>query len=83
MTTADIDGFSLQSFQTYGTALQKQCKMIRYHLQSDGSPAVFGNVNVDYNLADESAQLNFSTSIYGCVGHRFMGFCYLGFRTCA
>ena len=63
--TSDIAGFSLQSFQSYGTALQKQCKMIRYHLQTNGSPAVFGNVNVDYNLADESAQLNFSTSIYG------------------
>ena len=63
--TSDIAGFGLQSFQSYGTALQKQCKMIRYHLQSNGSPAVFGNVNVDYNLADESAQLNFSTNIYG------------------
>jgi len=63
--TFNIEGFGLQSFQSYGTALQKQCKMIRYHLQTDGSPAVFGNVNVDYNLADESAQLNFSTSVYG------------------
>lgn len=63
--TSDIAGFGLQSFQTYGTALQKQCKMIRYHLQSNGSPAVFGNVNVDYNLADESAQLNFSSISYG------------------
>ena len=63
--TSNIDGFSLQSFQSYGTALQKQCKMIRYHLQTNGTPSVFGNVNVDYNLADESAQLNFSTSVYG------------------
>jgi hypothetical protein len=39
--------------------------MIRYHLQSNGTPSVFGNVNVDYNLADESAQLNFSPSSYG------------------
>ena len=62
---SNIEGFGLQSFQSYGTALQKQCKMIRYHLQSNGSPSVFGNVNVDYNLADESAQLNFSTSVYG------------------
>jgi len=62
---SNINGFGLQSFQSYGTALQKQCKMIRYHLQSNGTPSVFGNVNVDYNLADESAQLNFSTSIYG------------------
>ncbi len=66
--TSDIEGFGLQSFQSYGTALQKQCKMIRYHLQSNGTPAVFGNVNVDYNLADESAQLNFSTSVYGIWG---------------
>jgi hypothetical protein len=63
--TSNIEGFGLQSFQSYGTALQKQCKMIRYHLQTDGSPSVFGNVNVDYNLADESALLNFSTSVYG------------------
>jgi len=47
--TSDIAGFGLQSFQSYGTALQKQCKMIRYHLQTNGSPAVFGDVNVDYN----------------------------------
>ena len=63
--TSDIAGFGLQSFQSYGTALQKQCKMIRYHLQTNGTPSIFGNVNVDYNLADESAQLNFSTSVYG------------------
>jgi hypothetical protein len=63
--TSNIEGFGLQSFQSYGTALQKQCKMIRYHLQTNGTPAVFGNVNVDYNLADESAQLNFSLSVYG------------------
>lgn len=62
---SNIDGFSLQSFQSYGTALQKQCKMIRYHLQTNGTPSVFGNVNVDYNLADESAQLNFSGISYG------------------
>jgi len=63
--TSNIEGFSLQSFQSYGTALQKQCKMIRYHLQTDGTPSIFGNVNVDYNLADEAAQLNFSVSNYG------------------
>jgi hypothetical protein len=63
--TSNINGFSLQSFQSYGTALQKQCKMIRYHLQTNGTPSIFGNVNVDYNLADESAQLNFSGISYG------------------
>ena len=57
--TSNIQGFSLQSFQNYGTATQKQCKMIRYHLFTDGNPSIFGNVNVDYNLIDQSAQLSF------------------------
>ena len=63
--TSNINGFALQSFQNYGSATQKQCKMIRYHLLSNGTPSIFGNVNVDYNLADQSAQLSFSTSPYG------------------
>jgi hypothetical protein len=63
--TSDIAGFGLQSFQSYGTALQKQCKMLRYHFLTNGVPSVFGNVNVDYNLADESAQLSFSATSYG------------------
>ncbi len=62
--TSDIAGFGLQSFQSYGTATQKQCKMIRYHFLTNGTPSVFGNVNVDYNLADQSAQLSFSASAY-------------------
>jgi hypothetical protein len=63
--TSNINGFALQSFQNYGSATQKQCKMIRYHLLSNGTPAIFGNVNVDYNLADQNAQLTFSPSQYG------------------
>ena len=63
--TSNINGFALQSFQNYGSATQKQCKMIRYHLLSNGTPAIFGNVNVDYNLSDQSAQLNFSATQYG------------------
>ena len=34
--------------------------MIRYHLFTNGFPAVYGNVNVDYDLADSSAGLNFT-----------------------
>jgi hypothetical protein len=34
--------------------------MIRYHLFTNGFPTVYGNVNVDYNLADSSASLNFT-----------------------
>jgi hypothetical protein len=54
----DITSFALQSFQTYGQANQKQCQMIRYHLFIDGLLSVYGNVNVDYSLADTSAALN-------------------------
>jgi len=63
--TSNINGFALQSFQNYGSATQKQCKMIRYHLLSNGTPSIFGNVNVDYNLDDQSAQLSFSVPQYG------------------
>jgi hypothetical protein len=57
---ANINGFALQSFQTYGSATQKQCKMIRYHLLTNGVPSIYGNVNVDYDLSDTSAQLSFT-----------------------
>jgi hypothetical protein len=63
-----INGFGLQSFQSYGSAVQKQCRMIRYHLQSNATPAVFGNVNVDYNLADQSVQLDFASNQFGVWG---------------
>lgn len=62
---SNVNGFALQSFQNYGSATQKQCKMIRYHLLSNGTPSIFGNVNVDYNLENQSAQLSFSASQYG------------------
>jgi hypothetical protein len=61
---SNIDGFAIQSFQNYGSATQKQCKMIRYHLLSNGSPAISGNVNVDYDLANENASLSFSPLAY-------------------
>jgi len=57
---SDIASFALQSFQTYGRANQKQCQMIRYHLFTNGFPTVYGNVNVDYNLADTGQSLNFA-----------------------
>lgn len=53
----NITAFGLQSFQSYGTAAQKQCKMIRYHFLTTGTPSTYGNVNVDYDLADNTAQL--------------------------
>ena len=61
---SNVNGFSIQSFQNYGSATQKQCKMIRYHLLSNGSPAISGNVNVDYDLANENGSLSFSPLAY-------------------
>lgn len=55
---ASIPGLALQAFKAYGGATQKQCKMIRYHFLSDGTPISYGNVNVDYDIADHSAQLS-------------------------
>jgi hypothetical protein len=60
----DIQSFGLQSFQTYGKANQKQCEMIRYHLFTNGTPQVYGNVNVDYNTLDESVSLDFTVDTY-------------------
>lgn len=76
--TSNINGFALQSFQNYGSATQKQCKMIRYHLLSNGTPAVFGNVNVDYNLDNNSAQLSFSASQYSTWGSGLWDISYWG-----
>jgi len=60
-----IQSFAIQSFQTYGVPSQKQCQMIRFHLFTNGSPALYGNVNVDYNLSDLSVQLGTTAQEYG------------------
>ena len=64
----NINAYAMQSFQTYGSATQKQCKMIRYHMLSDGSPDVYGNVNVDYNIADTTASLSSTITQYSLWG---------------
>ncbi len=62
---ASIPGLAIQSFQTYGTATEKQCKMIRYHFLTDGVPMLFGDVNADYDLSDHSAALTATAPNYG------------------
>ncbi len=63
--SAAVPGTALQAFKAYGGARQKQCKMIRYHLTSDGSPSIYGNINVDYDVQDTSAQLDAAPVSYG------------------
>jgi hypothetical protein len=75
---SNINGFALQSFQTYGTATQKQCKMIRYHLLTNGTPSIYGNVNVDYDLADSSAELSFTATQSGTWDNSNWGATYWG-----
>jgi len=75
---SNIDGFAIQSFQNYGSATQKQCKMIRYHLLSNGAPAISGNVNVDYDLANENASLSFSPLAYSTWGNGSWDLAYWG-----
>lgn len=47
--STQINATAVQSFQPYGGARQKQCKMIRFHFLADGTPSVYGDVNVDYD----------------------------------
>ncbi len=60
----NINGLALQSFQDFGVIAEKHAKLIRYHLRSDGSPTIYGNVNVDYDTQDVSAQLSAVASDY-------------------
>lgn len=58
--TANIQTFGLQSFQSYRSAIEKRCSMLRPHFLTNGNPTVYGNVNVDYDLSDTSAQLSYT-----------------------
>lgn len=56
--TSNIEAFALQAFASYGGAVQKQVKMVRFHLLSTNSANPAGNVNVDYDLSDSTAPLS-------------------------
>ncbi len=66
--STNITAKALEAFSTPGGARQKQCKMIRYHLATDGNIAVYGNVNVDYDTADVSAELSAIHTPYASWG---------------
>lgn len=59
-----IQSLVIQAFRAYGGASQKQCKMVRFHFASNGFPAVYGNVNVDFDLQDHAAQLSTSPTSF-------------------
>lgn len=63
---ANISAVALQSFQTYGGAVQKLVKLVRFHFLTDApSVTAFGNVNVDYDVIDSSTPLTTSPVSYG------------------
>jgi hypothetical protein len=54
----DITGTTLQAFNYFrNRSQQKQFTMIRPVFQTNGSPDVFGGMNVDYDTSDTSATL--------------------------
>lgn len=69
--STNINAFGIQAFNYLGSpAIQKQFTMIRPNLLSDGSPQIFGGVNVDFDTLDHTTPLTFSgsSSSYGIWG---------------
>lgn len=54
----------LQAFNYFGTEALKRFTMIRPFLQTNGSPAVQGSLNIDFSLADPTSMLSFSPTSY-------------------
>ncbi len=62
----NISGDGLQAFSYYNSPGQlKRVTMIRPTLFTDGTPAAYANVNVDFDLSDTTAPLAFTGSVYG------------------
>jgi hypothetical protein len=63
--STNIQTFALQSFQYHGSANQKQCRMMRPHFLTNGTPAIYGNVNADFDLSDKSVSLSYANVNFG------------------
>jgi len=63
---ANIQANGLQAFSPFGNdKVQKRFTMMRPILQSNGSPNVLAQVNVDFDLSNSTAPLAFSGTTYG------------------
>jgi hypothetical protein len=63
---ANINGKALQAFSGYGSnGLLKRFTMMRPIFRSNGTPAVLGTINLDFNLDLSAAPLSFSPTAYG------------------
>lgn len=63
---ANIPGDVLQAFNYFRTpGLLKRMTMMRPTLLTDGTPATFAGVNVDFDTSDTTGSLSFSPTSYG------------------
>lgn len=59
----NIDATALQAFNYFrAPGLNKRFTMIRPNLRSNGIPAVFGDINVDFDTSDTTSPLSFTSS---------------------
>ena len=62
----NIDAYGLQAFNSFnGAGTLKRFTMSRPILRSDGVPAIYAGIDVDFNLNDLSAPLTTSPSLFG------------------
>ena len=63
---SNITGNGLQAFNDFGSpSRQKQFRMMRPTLYTNGSPQLLGNINVNYDQSDPTASLSFAPTSYG------------------
>ena len=67
--STNINAFGLQAFNNFNNAgTLKRFTMSRPILRSDGTPAVYAGVNVDFNTSEPTTSLTFSPSSYATWG---------------
>lgn len=61
----DIQSVAIQAFSNFGNdTVQKRFTMIRPVFFTNGSPAIFGDINVDFDLSDSTAPLSVTAIPY-------------------
>jgi hypothetical protein len=63
---ANITAFGLQSFNNFnGAGKLKRFTMSRPIFRTDGNPALYAGINIDFNVDDSSAPLTYAASSFG------------------
>lgn len=61
----NVEAEALQSFNSYGTPNQKRFTMMQPLFRTNGSPAIYAGLNMDFMTDINPASLSFSTPAYG------------------